>query len=287
MTSFISINDIYVDSALQTRVRMNEVVTQEYTSLMLDGVKFPPVVLFDDGKRKYLVDGFHRLNAAKRAGKQSIEVEVHMGDKYSGFLYSLKANATHGLQRTNEDKRHGVMKLLEDFEYIDKSDREIASICAVSHTFVSKIRAGNKQPATRSLNLMGKAIDLSNETSGGVATLPVELMEEYDPRDDVLKELAEANEVLSDRLSIQAMDATDEEKVLAAETIASLREENRILTIECNSLKHSRNTFMNKSSEAVKQCNIYRSVIKKLNKQVEGLQAKLNSYPPEEESVPY
>jgi hypothetical protein len=44
---------------------------------------------------------------------------------------------------------------------------------------------------------------------------------------------------------------------------------------------------MNKSSEAVKQCNIYRSAIKKLNKQVEGLQAKLIRYPPEEESVPY
>ncbi len=85
-------------------------------------------------------------------------------------------------------------------------------------------------------------------------------------------------EALTDRLSIQAMDATDEEKSLAADTIANLREENRILTIECNSLKHSRNTYMNKSSEAVKQCNIYRNMLKKLNKQVEELQAKLKSY---------
>lgn len=286
MTSLISINDIYVDSALQTRVRMNEVVTQEYAALMRDGVQFPPVVLFDDGKRKYLVDGFHRLNAAKRAGKQTIEVEVHMGEKYSGFLYSLKANAAHGLQRTNEDKRHGVLKLLEDFEYIDKSDREIAAICAVSHTFVSKVRARNKQPAARNLNLMAKPIGLSYETSGEVATLPVDPVQEYDPRDDVFKELVEVNEALSDRLSIQAMEATDEEKALAAETIANLREENRILTLECNSLKHSRNTYMNKSSEAIKQCNSYRNVIKKLNKQVEALQAKLNSYLPEEDLIP-
>lgn len=287
MTSLISINDIYIDSALQTRVRLNEVVTQEYTALMRDGVQFPPVVLFDDGKRKYLVDGFHRLNAAKRAGQQTIEVEVHMGEKYAGFLYSLKANAAHGLQRTNEDKRHGVLKLLEDFEYIDKSDREIAAICAVSHTFVSKVRARNKQPAARNLNLMAKPIGLSYETSGEVATLPVDPVQEYDPRDDVLKELAEENEALTDRLSIQAMDATEEEKALAAETIAKLREENRMLVMECNTLKQTRNTYMNQAAEAIKQCNSYQHVIKKLNTQIAELQAKLKQHPPEEEPLPF
>ncbi len=120
---------------------------------------------------------------------------------------------------------------------------------------------------------------------GVLATLPDE--EEYDQRDDVLIELAEANEALTDRLSIQAMEATDEERSLAAETIANLREENRSLTSQCNSLTHSRNTFQNKAAEAVKQCNIYRNVIKKLNKQLEQLQAKLNSHPPEEEPLPF
>jgi hypothetical protein len=54
-----------------------------------------------------------------------------------------------------------------------------------------------------------------------VATLPEE--EEFYPRNDVLKGLAEENELLNDRLSIQAMDATDEEKALASESIAFLR----------------------------------------------------------------
>ena len=60
-----------------------------------------------------------------------------------------------------------------------------------------------------------------------VATLPEE--GGFDPGDDVLKGLAEENELLNDRLSIQAMDASDQEKALASETISLLREENQSL----------------------------------------------------------
>jgi hypothetical protein len=285
MSTSVLINDITVDTALQARVKMSEPVVQEYAALMMSDVTFPPVVLFDDGVKKYLVDGFHRLYAAKRVGRDRIQAVIHNGNKHDGFMYSLQANATHGLQRSNEDKRHCVMKLLDDFEYIDKSDREIAELCAVSHPFVGKLRAGTKSSASKKPNLMTKNIIPIAPTSDEVETLPED--EEYDQRDDILKELAEENEALTDRLSIQAMEATDEEKALASETIAYLREENRNLTFQCNSLSISRNTHMNKAAEAVKQCNIYRNVIKKLNKQVAELQAKLNSSPPEEEPVPF
>jgi hypothetical protein len=114
-----------------------------------------------------------------------------------------------------------------------------------------------------------------------VETLPPPDVQEYDQRDDLLLELAEANEALTDRLSIQAMDATDEEKALAAITIASLREENRILTIECNALKLSRNTYMNRAAEAIDQCKKNQHIIKKLNKHIEELNALSDSRPPE------
>lgn len=281
----ILIKDIEVDASLQTRVGMSEPVLQEYAALMMEGITFPPVVLFDDGSKKYLVDGFHRLYAAKRVGRDRIQAELHSGSKHAGFLYSLRANATHGLQRSNEDKRHGVLKLLEDFEYSDKSDREIAALCAVSHTFVGRIRARIKTASARNPNLMPKPVNPFIKTPAEVATLPPD--EEYDQRDDVLKELAEENEVLTDRLSIHAMDATDEEKALAAETIANLREENRMLVMECNTLKQTRNTYMNRAAEAIKQCNSYQHVIKKLNNQIAELQAKLKQHPPEEEPLPF
>ena len=49
------------------------------------------------------------------------------------------------------------------------------------------------------------------------------------------------------------MEATDEENTLGAETIANLREGNRILDIECSGLKHSSHTNMNNAAGAVKQ----------------------------------
>ena len=285
MKNFIMISDIVIDTSLQTRSGRNQSVVQEYAAAMSSGDEFPPVVLFDDGRQKYLADGFHRMAAALSIGRDRIDATVHQGSKQDALLFSLKANSKHGLQRTNDDKRHSVGLLLDDFEYADKSDREIAELCAVSHTFVSKIRSGTKTAFERKPNLKVKPVLPNVKPAPEVATLPEE--EEYDQRIDVMRALAEENESLTDRLSIQAMEATDEEKALAAETIANLREENRILAIECNSLKLSRNTYQNQAAEAIKQCNKNQHVIKKLNKQIAEIQNKSDSRPPEEEPLPF
>jgi hypothetical protein len=55
-------------------------------------------------------------------------------------LHSVGANATHGLRRTNEDKRRAVETLLNDEKWYLWSDRQIARQCQVSHSLVSKIR---------------------------------------------------------------------------------------------------------------------------------------------------
>lgn len=285
MISSTFIKDIQIDSSLQSRVKMNDSVVSEYSAAMMEGQQFPPVVIFDDGERKFLADGFHRLAASRAAGRDRIEADVRMGTRHDAFLFSLQANATHGLRRTVEDKRYCVQMILEDFEYADSSDREIAHMCLVSHPFVSRIRSELKKPTSKN-----KFIPFSKRhkaQNSEVETLPPLEVQEYDQRDEVLKELAEENEALTDRLSIQAMDASEEEKALAAETIAQLREENRMLVMECNTLKQTRNTYMNQAAEAIKQCNSYQHVIKKLNNQIVELQAKLKQHPPEEEPLPF
>jgi hypothetical protein len=50
------------------------------------------------------------------------------------------ANATHGLRRTNADKRRAALTLLQDEEWQRWSNREIARQCGVTHTFVAKLR---------------------------------------------------------------------------------------------------------------------------------------------------
>ena len=56
------------------------------------------------------------------------------------MLFAAGANATHGRQRSNEDKRCAVLKLLNDSQWRTWSDREIARHCHVSHQLVARLR---------------------------------------------------------------------------------------------------------------------------------------------------
>ena len=56
------------------------------------------------------------------------------------MLKSCATNAEHGKPRTNEDKRQKVLMLLEDEEWKNWSDREIARQCKVGHPLVGELR---------------------------------------------------------------------------------------------------------------------------------------------------
>ncbi|NJR74989.1 MAG: ParB N-terminal domain-containing protein, partial [Scytonema sp. CRU_2_7] len=108
-------------------------------AITMDAV-FPPILVFYDGKNYWLADGFHRLHATKKAGRQEIAVEIHQGSRRDALLYSVGANANHGLRRTNADKRRAVEIMLYDEEWSHWSNREIAKRCGVSEFMVRQIR---------------------------------------------------------------------------------------------------------------------------------------------------
>ena len=93
---------------LQTRAALNEDTVQDYADAMERGDRFPAVTVFTDGAEYYLADGFHRVEALRRIGKRAVVAELQEGDFKAALLYALKANSTHGLRRTNADKRHAL-----------------------------------------------------------------------------------------------------------------------------------------------------------------------------------
>jgi hypothetical protein len=115
-------------------------VVAEYAAAMADGAESPPAVVFHDGASYWLADGFHRTHAARRATIKTIQAEIHNGTKRDAILYSVGANSAHGLRRDNRDKRKAVMTLLQDEEWSQWSNREIARHCAVDHTTVGRLR---------------------------------------------------------------------------------------------------------------------------------------------------
>lgn len=129
------------DGGTQPRAALDEETISDYAEAMRAGERFPSVVAFYDGTDYWLADGFHRVNAAMRAGLVEIEVSVIAGTQRDAILYSVGANASHGLRRSNADKRRAVERLLRDDVWKKWSDREIARQCAVTQPFVSKVRA--------------------------------------------------------------------------------------------------------------------------------------------------
>lgn len=136
----IPVASIRLDGGTQSRAMLQDSVIEEYAYAVLEGVQFPPVVIFYDGADHWLADGFHRVRAYLTAGVDRIPADVRQGTRRDAILYSVGANEAHGLRRTNDDKRRAVLTLLNDAEWAAWSDREIARQCAVSHEFVRKVR---------------------------------------------------------------------------------------------------------------------------------------------------
>ncbi|MFI5011756.1 MAG: MT-A70 family methyltransferase [Hyphomicrobiales bacterium] len=136
----LALSLIRIDGGTQPRSALYDNVVRDYADAMGAGAAFPPVIVFYDGRDHWLADGFHRHAAASSLGLVEIGADIRQGTRRDAILFSVGANAMHGLRRTNEDKRRAVKVLLADEEWSRWSDHEIARRCAVSHTFVGLLR---------------------------------------------------------------------------------------------------------------------------------------------------
>jgi hypothetical protein len=136
----IPINLICIAGDSQCRANTDRDTVEEYAHAWRADADFPPVDLFTQGTVYFPGDGMHRILAAKRAGRAAILAYVLRGDARDAFLHGCASNQTHGLRRTNADKRHMVCRMLNDSEWVKWSDRLIAEKCGVSAQFVSNVR---------------------------------------------------------------------------------------------------------------------------------------------------
>lgn len=143
----LRVDRIRTDGGTQPRAAMDEATIADYAEAIESGVTMPPVVVFHDGEVYWLADGYHRLAATKRLGCLDIDVDLRQGTRRDAMLHSFGANATHGLRRTNADKRRAVMAMLSDPDWSQWSNREIARAVNVSEWNVRRIRAEVTPPS--------------------------------------------------------------------------------------------------------------------------------------------
>ncbi|KAI9129589.1 ParB N-terminal domain-containing protein [Acaryochloris sp. CCMEE 5410] len=136
----LSLDRITLDHEIQPRQQLNQEVVAEYAEAMKRGATFPPVVVFFDGSKYWLADGFHRIAAKQANGDLEILAEEKIGSRRDAILFAAGANVMHGLRRTNADKHRVVERLIQDSEWCLWSDNAIAQQCGVSRTLVRKTR---------------------------------------------------------------------------------------------------------------------------------------------------
>lgn len=137
----IRLEQVRTDGGTQPRAEMNLYTVDEYAEALQEGAQFPPVVIFYDGADYWLADGFHRMRAAAKLGWIDFAADVRQGTRRDAVLFSVGANAEHGMRRTNEDKRRSIETLLQDEEWGRRSDNWVASTAKVSPKTVARVRS--------------------------------------------------------------------------------------------------------------------------------------------------
>lgn len=134
----IDVLDLEADT--QSRVALCKETIALYAQAVRDGVELPPIDVFFDGAEYFIGDGWHRAYAWLDAEIANVPVTMHSGGQRDALLFAAGANKTHGLNRTNADKRRAVEIMLRDAEWSEWSDRKIADHCGVGHPLVADVR---------------------------------------------------------------------------------------------------------------------------------------------------
>jgi transcriptional regulator with XRE-family HTH domain len=78
---------------------------KEYVDMIESGVKFDPILVWDKGNEYWVIDGVHRIEAHKRAGRSTIKAELISCKNETDYrIKAIQANLKHGLPLKKEEK---------------------------------------------------------------------------------------------------------------------------------------------------------------------------------------
>jgi ParB-like chromosome segregation protein Spo0J len=109
-----------------------------HVALLAEAVhQWPPIVVW--GERNLVVDGHHRVAAARHLGHRSVPAVRLLGTAEDAYIESVRANLHHGLPLTLHDRRRAAHRIL--VHHAGWSDRRIAAMCGLSGKTVARLRS--------------------------------------------------------------------------------------------------------------------------------------------------
>ena len=256
-------------------------------SIMEIGVQ-NPITLFEG----MVIDGWHRYAAANEMGMDCPVVALGDVDPRDFVLAQNKARrhitqaqlamATTSVYAWRPVGNPALSNSAPGAEL--KTTKELAVSAGVSERTIEQAKAVQTKAAPEVVEAV-KAGEIGLKKAAAIAKLPKEEQaaaihkpapkaapeatpaptnHELEEAISTINELAAENDQLRGRVAVAAMSGTDEERAMAAETIAELRAQIKTLEAELDAVRTSRDSFQRQNAELMKQVRLQQKQIKKL-----------------------
>lgn len=142
MSAKLPTDELILDERMQARDQLDTSAVDDYAAAYAAGADMPPVDVYMVDGSPHVVDGWHRVAAARAAGVAWLRVrQVGTGSVDEAIWHALASNRAHGVRRSHADKRRAVMLALDSAIGGEQSSRALAEHLGVSHDLVSRLRA--------------------------------------------------------------------------------------------------------------------------------------------------
>jgi transcriptional regulator with XRE-family HTH domain len=142
----MALGALVVDERCQAREERDAETVREYSRLYSEGEELPPIEVFQVDDDLVVIDGFHRIEAARRARLAKLPVKVTgTGTIEDAQWAAVSKNAKHGRRRTRADIERAVRMTLAHPASKGLSNRELAKHLGVSHTTIANYKDGGRR----------------------------------------------------------------------------------------------------------------------------------------------
>ena len=155
----LDLSIIVVSNKFRCRVKEDKDTVERYAEVFAEykeakergenpSYPFPMIKVWLNGKKYVLIAGYHRLDAARKAGLVETFVQVFTGTENEAFMIALADNDKHGLRLKGGDIKLCIKKTLKRFP--DKTAGAIAKELGCNRSYVYRIE--NELSPRRQLN---------------------------------------------------------------------------------------------------------------------------------------
>jgi len=124
----VNVANIVVSEEIYPRNHPNWFLSNKYSKAMKAGAVFPPITLGLYQRRRYLIDGKHRLEAYKLNNQTEVQATiVPFTDKGKMFAEAVKLNCEHG-QALSTQETVSCINRLRELKFSDVQISKIVSI---------------------------------------------------------------------------------------------------------------------------------------------------------------